>query len=396
MNMKKNKILCILLLLISMFAAQVSYAQKPVSFVHNGQLKKVQAFEKKGGDLGAVYDYVANNGQPVKGYLLNYAYAMKQTEIFEWLLEEIKKEPNYIEQLGHSLALMVDRADITTMKRFIELGADINSPCMLCNGNYPLLQALQSNNRDVIDYILSLHPNLHVNSELNKGVLHHTVIGGHYDLFMRFVEEDSLDIWEFHPEDNLMFYAARNNNPDILRYLVDRMITNYDLYYEFYPNDMHTYLSDEDGRMFLHYAAVSNPENIEIILGFIAKRDCPDNDGWTPLHYAAITSLENVKCLVNAHANVYAKENDGYGILHVACEFGMSDIVEYLLNDLNMDIDAETDDGYTPLMLAVSSGDLKTVKLICQYEDFNFFYRKNVLKMAKKHKDIFKYLKNIK
>ena len=385
----KTVILKLFLLSGALFFANQSFAQNPVRHIERGNLKKIQSFVKKGGDLSSEYVYYFRNEDgeniEVEGYLLNYAYAFSQMEIFEWLLQEIKELPNYTEQISSCLTQFADDGDLKNLERFLEMGADINLSCWFCNDNYPLHQALQCENKDVIYFILSLKPDLHTRDYSGRNILYYSILGEHFNFFIDFVELHELDIWEGHPDESLLFTAAGADHSGFLFYLLEEMASDS----RFDPE-----MADEDGLTLLHYAAVSTEENIRLVLPHVSDVNSRDSEGSTPLHNAAATSLENLTLLISEGASPFIKNNLGMNILHVAALTGNSEVVHYSLHTLGLNADELTNDRYSPILLAVYGGDLKTVKTIHEF-GYDQAEKKRALRLAKRsNKVIHEYLKS--
>ena len=82
-------------------------------------------------------------------------------------------------------------------------------------------------------------------------------------------------------------------------------------------------------------------------------------EGWhlegTPLHIAAIEGQDDaVVLLIAKGAEVNVKDETGYTPLHLAAAKALKKTVEILLGAKNVNVNAETDDKKTPLLLAVS------------------------------------------
>ena len=144
-------------------------------------------------------------------------------------------------------------------------------------------------------------------------------------------------------------------------------------------------------------------DNIEIAMYLIkigADIDSATKDGWTPLHLASVKGFfELVEYLIAKEANINAKGKLGETPLHVALQHDQNKIIEYLIEkgaDVNSvcwfkkwapihaasmcrspsnvellikngaNIEAKTDEGSTPLLLASQIGHLEMVKCLVQ------------------------------
>jgi len=76
------------------------------------------------------------------------------------------------------------------------------------------------------------------------------------------------------------------------------------------------------------------------------------------LKAAAAGQRPSVELLIHAGSNVHAKDCNGGGLLHCAVAGGDPQLIEWLGNETNIDIDSEDSNGWSPLMLAVKHGSL--------------------------------------
>ena len=78
-----------------------------------------------------------------------------------------------------------------------------------------------------------------------------------------------------------------------------------------------------------------------------------DEDGWNAFAYAcAFGTLDIIKALIQKYPNFVNWEKDEKNGLHMASLYGNISVLDYLVNDLKMDINAPDDDGYGVLYYA--------------------------------------------
>ena len=78
-----------------------------------------------------------------------------------------------------------------------------------------------------------------------------------------------------------------------------------------------------------------------------------DEDGWNAFAYAcAFGTLDIIKALIQKYPNFVNWEKDEKNGLHMASLYGNISVLDYLVNDLKMDINATDDDGYGVLYYA--------------------------------------------
>jgi len=110
-------------------------------------------------------------------------------------------------------------------------------------------------------------------------------------------------------------------------------------------------LANTDGMVALHYAAHSNdPQVLNACLRVYKDIDLPDCMGKTPLlHAAEAGNFEALQNLVDHKANVLATDMNNTGVLHYAVLSANEEMVSWLLNYLELDINLLTNDGKTAL-----------------------------------------------
>ncbi len=97
-----------------------------------------------------------------------------------------------------------------------------------------------------------------------------------------------------------------------------------------------------------------------------ANINAKDMYGWTPLHFAASRNkLSVVEFLFNNNANINAKDVYGNTPLHVAAQYSSNlEIVKFLLDKDISGINNITNNGWTPLHVAIQGNKLNTVELL--------------------------------
>lgn len=327
-------------------------SQEIVESIYEGNLSDVKSFVEDGRDLNKLYEFEYND-KTYRGYLISYAYSMGKQDIFEYLLQEIKKEPDFNVQTGSTLSLMIDKDDFSNVKRMASLGADINTVCHLCGYTFPVLKVLESENQEMIDYIFSLKPDVYVVDSVGLGVLHYSLLGGHFEIFKEFIEIKNIDIWSGHRDDNLLFYAAGSDDIRFIEYL---------------------------------YANMKDDDRYNINLS--------DSDGYFLLSAASASSKEIVKFILDKGANLNRTDRDGLNILHWAAYDGNSDVVKMLIEDYKMNPNKMSKNNESPMWMAMKGGDYATVEYLIKYYDGH--HKRFMLKQTKKsNKEFYKEVKHL-
>ncbi|XP_038126896.1 ankyrin repeat and death domain-containing protein 1B isoform X2 [Cyprinodon tularosa] len=122
-------------------------------------------------------------------------------------------------------------------------------------------------------------------------------------------------------------------------------------------------------RTALHYAvAGKNKDATQFLLQRRVKVDQKDKFGMAAIHLAAwFGSLEMLKLLVQAGAEQKVENEEGLNIMHCAAINNHTDIVEYIINDMQMkDLDKDDQSGNRPFALAAEHGSLEMLKILME------------------------------
>ncbi|KAI9521573.1 hypothetical protein NQZ68_003727 [Dissostichus eleginoides] len=122
-----------------------------------------------------------------------------------------------------------------------------------------------------------------------------------------------------------------------------------------------------DNRTALHYAvAGKNKEAVQLLLQRRVKVDQKDKYGVAPIHLAAwFGSLEILKLLVQAGAEQKVENEEGLNIMHCAAINNQTEIIEYIMNDLQMkELDKEDKSGHRAFALAAEHGCVEMLEML--------------------------------
>ncbi|XP_014897665.1 ankyrin repeat and death domain-containing protein 1A isoform X4 [Poecilia latipinna] len=122
-------------------------------------------------------------------------------------------------------------------------------------------------------------------------------------------------------------------------------------------------------RTALHYAvAGKNKEATQFLLQRRVKVDQKDKYGMAPIHLAAwFGSLEILKLLVQAGAEQKVENEEGLNIMQCAAINNHTEIVEYIINDMQMkELNKEDQSGHLPFALAAEHGSIEMLKMLME------------------------------
>ncbi|XP_071755903.2 ankyrin repeat and death domain-containing protein 1A [Centroberyx gerrardi] len=122
-------------------------------------------------------------------------------------------------------------------------------------------------------------------------------------------------------------------------------------------------------RTALHYAvAGKNTEAVQLLLKRRVKVDQKDKHGVVPIHLAAwFGSLDILKLLVQAGAEQKIENEEGLNIMHCAVINNHTDIVQYIVDDLQMkELDKEDQSGHRVFALAAEHGCVQMLEMLME------------------------------
>jgi len=131
---------------------------------------------------------------------------------------------------------------------------------------------------------------------------------------------------------------------------------------------------------------------LKILLDLGAKVDTPDYHEYTALHYATIWGwTDAVKMLLEYGANVEAVNLQGENVLMIASEYGAIEVVEYLLMETTISLEARDGNGETVLFTAIRKGNVELTRMLVEFgADANVvsFQNMSPLKIACKENNL--------
>jgi len=220
-----------------------------------------------------------------------YPYESEKPEVIQLLIEagfDFWDHPNYMLYTDPWHELLRIKAPLPYFEKLLPLGKSVEPE--FGNGLYesPLVQAVQSNNYELVDFLIKKGANVNREHQRKNTPLH---------------------------------FAAGAKDSRILRRLIEAgAIVN---------------KSDESGLTPLHRAAW-NKENIEILLAHGANINAVTVDGLTPLMIAVINpscTKEIVQTFLSGRPNINAKDPNGQTALIIAAKnTARPEIITLLLN----------------------------------------------------------------
>ncbi|XP_016139601.1 ankyrin repeat domain-containing protein 16-like [Sinocyclocheilus grahami] len=160
--------------------------------------------------------------------------------------------------------------------------------------------------------------------------------------------------------DTLLHYAARHGHMEIVRYLVEELNMDVEVYNNDYKRALH------------EASSMSQYECVRYLIARGAKIDSLKKADWTPLMMACTRrNLEVVLELLNHGADPMLQNKDGWNSFHIACREGDLAITHHLLLAKPEVWKTKSKTGRTPLHTAAMHGCEDAVKILlqsCSYE----------------------------
>ncbi|XP_056604783.1 ankyrin repeat domain-containing protein 16 [Triplophysa dalaica] len=160
--------------------------------------------------------------------------------------------------------------------------------------------------------------------------------------------------------DTLLHYAARYGHLDILRYLVDELNMDIEVYNNDYKRALH------EASSMGHY------ECVRYLIAKGTKIDSLKKADWTPLMMACTRrNLDVVSELLDHGADPMLQNKDGWNAFHIACREGDPEIIQHLLVAKPEVWTTTSKTGRTPLHTAALHGCEDSVKILlerCSYK----------------------------
>lgn len=353
-----------------------------VNAAESGNIEIISRFIEDGHDL---------NEEFYGEGLIHTAAFNSQLTVVESLLNTGRVDVNVKSAVGWTpLHYAVASGHLETVAFLIDKGSDINA--ISDSKESPLYLASERNQVDTISFLLSKNADFSV----GKSALAGAAVGGKSQAFFLLVKHlggKGID------DDRLLTDACFGNNPEIVKYLLDRGIKPATenkqqptaLHHaaekgsiEIVQMLLHSGASvevedfiDYGLKTPLHYAAENGPvEIIELLLDKDANPNILDRNGKTPLHCAAERNKRGVDVaamLINRGCDINLQDADGFTALHYAADEQEPThwesveepvFIPFLLN-AGANVNVKTyEKGLTPLMIAVRNGAMSNVRMM--------------------------------
>lgn len=320
------------------------------------------------------------------------------------------------------LHLATIKGKVEVMKILIKNSANVNA-ANIDNGNTALHLAVDAGHEKIIKILLMEKANFIAKNKNSQMPLHLAAKKGNLKIATVLTEVGSRVVQDIEGC-NPIHYAIRNNNIDIVKLLLKS--NTFDALFlnticplkcsveQGYPHMARLLLQkgapvnsgDKNKNTAMHFAAIEDkPEIGKVLTEFRADINLQNELEDTPLHLAALHgNLSMAKFLVHSNAKTELKNKDGLtplevsmkngqskvfeflfqnaqlrqstyyltSLLHYSSEVGQLGITKLLLEKYDIDVEAEDDNGMTPLHISSKNGHFELTKYLLKSKNYIF------------------------
>ncbi|XP_046567998.1 serine/threonine-protein phosphatase 6 regulatory ankyrin repeat subunit A-like [Haliotis rubra] len=232
---------------------------------------------------------------------------------------------------------------------------DINSRG--CDNMTPVMEAGQRGHKEVVGLLVKNGANLSLKADRSNNILHLACFRGHVEVVKYVLSQNAVDInSRGNSSKTPVMDAGRNGHKDMVELLVQ--------------NGANLSLSDAHGDNILHY--VCSGGHVEV-LKYVLSRDTEDinrrgNGNKTPVMVAGERGHRDVvELLVQKGANLSLRDARSDNILHLACRGGHVGVVEYILSQGIVDVNAKNEKRESAASIAKTLGLRHVLELLVSH-----------------------------
>ena len=320
----------------------------------HGHLKILQYFTLK--DQSQLFCRDHNNNT-----LLHIAARYNQTEVVQYILEQILYDGNIRGENGKTpLILAAFYQSYETLKYLIGDYSKCDHSITDDNGKTALCYVYDQDREDIINYYVdSSNYEINGRTHKDKALLYAAAENGQIIGFKHICQSMAVNVMQ----DKLSHETDTNGNTalhlacmfghlEVVQYLASEIKLNLDIL-------------NLDGQTCFHLASKYGQLLVMQYFSSInANISCKDKNGSTPLHIACQYGYLNIAELLSTTDSESVLDADGRNPLHIASYYGQLQIVQWYVNDIDLDSFCEDPLGLTPLHYACIGGNLEVVQFL--------------------------------
>ncbi|XP_065349814.1 uncharacterized protein LOC135945834 [Cloeon dipterum] len=324
-----------------------------------------------------------------KSNSLHLAIAKKEYsfEVIHWLVEEINFDVDSTNEKGETallIASMKNRLDVVHF--LLDKNADVSKRNQ--KGQTALHHAVQSGSLELVRSLLDHGADVKSKDNDGRNVLHFGLTNMEMVLFLK--EKNGKLARDVDNLGNTSLIVAVDRNKNVNEKVISWLIAeeleinlnalnsngesafliackrkNWNVVDLMLTKDVAVNAKDPEGKTALHYAAGSGKlEIVKTLLERGAELNLKDSSGFNVLHFA-LGHIETVSFLHNLN-NELVKDisKDKNSSLHLAITRGSMEVINWLLDEIKVDLNESNESGETPLLVACRNENWAVVDLL--------------------------------
>lgn len=217
------------------------------------------------------------------------------------------------------LMIAVKASHLDIVKVLVEFGGDINA---IAPSGSVLMMAIKRKKlspvpREIIDFLLSLEPDLSIKDKEGRNALECAIQYGHINVVNTLIKKGGF--FSIDSKEEIFFEVIKNDWVDTAKLLLE------------YGADINA--KNKKGWTALYTAAYRGEfDTLKLLLEYGADIEAKNEFGWTSLCFAAYRDkFDTVKFLLEHGADIEAKANNGWSALRMAARRNRLGMVNFLL-----------------------------------------------------------------
>ncbi|CAG5074127.1 Similar to Ank3: Ankyrin-3 (Mus musculus) [Cotesia congregata] len=284
-----------------------------------------------------------------------------QDEIITYLLSKNTPVNNPTEKyLNSPLNLAVKSNKIHTVKKFLEIGAEIDKKNLSQQNSFDI--ALERGNLEILEILVDHITNSNISPESYLKLLADLLESSHHKLLEKLLKKcPEVDISAAMPAKNFLCIAVQKNYYPIVELLLKRNINVNSINYSRYGSQTALYIACRIGDSKMADLLLQNGASGDIKYDFYYSSAPKNVDQYNlyPIHIAIVYGYCNVvEVLLNngedCNKTYFTPYGTEYTALYLACEYHREEIVK-LLVARGADVNFRDHRGYKPIFAAVSA-----------------------------------------
>ncbi|XP_065343624.1 uncharacterized protein LOC135941815 [Cloeon dipterum] len=308
-------------------------------------------------------------------------------EVIQWLIEEIKIDVDATNQFGETAFMIACKRNRSDVVEYLLANKGIDLSIEDRGGRTALHYAVRSLSVDLVQKLLDLGADLTKKDNDNRNVMFYGLKS--MDMILCLKRKNMEFVLEVDwRQTTLLLYAIIDSmiKRDVVNWLIEESGIDlnaadidgnsaiifackkrkWDIVETLLTKDVNIQVKDEGGKSLLHHAAESgNLDLVQKLIELGVNPSLKDNLGKNTLHYA-LQHLDVVKSLDRALVKEVTKDKNTS--LHLAIgmyEYSI-EVIQWLLDEAQVDVNAVNGNGETALMTACSKNRFEVIRILLE------------------------------